>query len=214
VPYRATESTRRRADERRSALVRATWAIVAAQGFAGASVTEVARAAGTSTGLLYSYFGSRDELLAEVFRQAAAQELEVVRTAVRAAGPPAPLRLDALVRTFAGRALRGRQLAWSLLFEPVSTLVEAERLAFRRAYAQLGEEIVRDGIAQRVYRQQNVPLTASALMGAISEALVGRLSPLLTDSDAVPADVVVQEIGTFCARALGSSPPTPEEVPT
>ena len=214
MPYRTTENTRRRADERRSALVRATWAIVAEHGFAGASVTEVARAAGTSTGLLYSYFGSRDELLAEVFRQAATRELEVVRTAVRAAGPSAPVRLDALVRTFAGRALRGRQLAWSLLFEPVSTLVEGERLTFRRAYAQLGEEIVRDGVADQVFRQQNTPLAASAVMGAISEALVGRLSPLVPDSEAVPADVVVQEIGTFCARALGSNPPTPEEIPT
>ncbi|MPQ97410.1 TetR family transcriptional regulator [Modestobacter sp. I12A-02628] len=213
MPYRATAGTRRRADERRAALVRAAQTIVAEHGFAGARVTEIAQAAGTSAGSLYSYFSNRDELLAEVFRRAAAHELLVVRAAVSAAGEPAGRRLEALVRTFAGRALHGRQLAWSLLFEPVSTLVDAERLAFRQAYAGLGEDIVTAGIGQGVFRDQYVPLAATALMGAISEALVGRLRPVADESDAPSIEFLVREIGTFCAHALARTPPTTEESP-
>ena len=38
------------------------------------------------------------------------------------------------METFARRALRGPRLACALLAEPVDPAIEAERLAFRRAY--------------------------------------------------------------------------------
>ncbi|MFD1860994.1 TetR/AcrR family transcriptional regulator [Aeromicrobium camelliae] len=210
MPYRETDATRRRAEERRAGLLRAARELVARHGFAGAKITAIAQECGTSVGLVYTYFDNRDELLATVFRESASHELTAVRSATAAADPAAHARLDAFIRTFAGRALRGRQLAWSLLFEPVSPIVEAERLTYRRAYVDLAESILRDGIADGTFAPQNVGLSGAALIGAISESLVGRLNPVGYDGlDALEDAVIVDAIVTFCCRALGASTSVP-----
>ncbi len=209
--YRHTERTRRNAQEKEEAFLRAAHDLVARHGFAGAKVTAVAGACGASAGSLYSYFGSRDELLARVFRRAADRELAAVRDAVSEAPATAPARLDALVSTFTRRALLGRRLAWSLLFEPVSPLVEEERLRYRREYVALGESIIGEGVAAKLFAQQNAYVAASAAIGAIAEALIGRLSPVVsggTGTD-LPDVQLVAEIRNFCFRALGYAPDRP-----
>ena len=120
----------------------------------------------------------------------------------RGARPPAARasqRLAAAVETFARRALRGRRLAWALLAEPVDPAVEAERLAFRRAYAADFARVLRDGVAAGELAPQNVELTAAALVGALGEALVGPLSPVEDDVD---ADALVADLVTFCLRSV------------
>ncbi|WP_406865060.1 TetR/AcrR family transcriptional regulator [Streptomyces sp. HUAS MG47] len=203
MAYRQTERTRRHAQEKQIAFLEAAHDVVAREGFAGAKVSAIARACGASTGSLYSYFGSRDELLAAVFRRAADRELTVVRAAVDAAPATGTARLGALIDTFTGRALQGRRMAWSLLFEPVSPQVEGERLVYRRAYAELGERVIRDGIEQGRFTRQNPGIASSAVIGAISEALVGRLAPTADGSEEADAQLV-SEIRAFCFRALGA----------
>src|SRR5699024_9107020 len=136
---------------------------------------------------------------------------------VRAAGPGAPEKVDALVATFASRALRGRRRAWSLLFEPVDPAVEAERLRFRVSYVALGEAVLREGIAAGELTSQRPEITAAAVVGAIAEALVGRLTPPVGDDDAsaratgdhaVTDTDVVTEIQLVCRRAVGACPMT------
>ena len=68
----------------------------------------------------------------------------------------------------------------NLIAEPVDPKVEEERLAYRRAYANLFEQAIRDGIAEGTIPEQNTRLAATCLVGAISEALVGPLSPTQT----------------------------------
>ena len=206
MAYRQTERTRRHAQEKQVAFLEAAHDLVAHVGFAGAKVSAIARACGSSTGSLYSYFGSRDELLAEVFRRAADHELTVVRAAVAGAPNDPSARLGALVDTFTQRALRSRRMAWSLLFEPVSPAVEGERLVYRRAYVALGEDVIRDGIEENLFARQNVRVASSAVIGAISEALVGRLAPEVEPHDVLDMkdEQLVAEIRDFCFRALGS----------
>ena len=68
-------------------------------------------------------------------------------------------------------------MAWALLFEPVSPAVEAERLLYRRSYTDLGERIILDGLAGGEFLPQDARLASSAVMGAVSEALVGWIRP-------------------------------------
>ncbi len=204
--YRRTERTKRHARTKEEAFVRAAHELVAQEGFAGAKVAAVAGACGVSAGSLYSYFGSRDELLAQVFRRAAGRELAAVRAAVDTAPARPEARLKAFADTFTGRALRGRRLAWSLLFEPVSPVVERERLVYRREYAQLCEGVIREGVAAGLFAPQNAAVSAGAVIGAISEALVGRLSPEVSQKAEVPDEQLVAEIRDFCLRALGRAP--------
>jgi AcrR family transcriptional regulator len=111
--------------------------------------------------------------------------------------------LTTVLATFAARALRRPRLAWALIAEPVDPLVDAERLAYRERYSALTAEALRAGIQAGDLPDQNVELTAAALVGGCGEALVGPLSPL---SGAKPdAPEIVDALRTFVRRAVGAS---------
>lgn len=140
MAYRPTEATRAARREREAGLLRAAHTLVARSGFAAATIKAISEEAGVSAGTVYTYFGSREELLAEVFRHAAGKELAAVREAVSSAaeddlatGSTVDGEIAALVGTFARRAIAARMLAWALLIEPAGESIDAERLAFRRA---------------------------------------------------------------------------------
>ncbi|MFI5718670.1 TetR/AcrR family transcriptional regulator [Nocardia sp. NPDC051750] len=209
MAYRPTEKTRAARARRRAALLDEAGALVATGGFAAATVKAIAERSQLSVGTVYSYFDSNADLLAAVFRAGADRELAATRAAVESAeGPAAQLR--ALVETFALRAIRGRQMAWSLLFEPVDPRIEAERLTYRAAYHRLTTEILRDGIASGVFPDQHLGVTAAALIGAISESLTGRLSAGHAVTDDADDHRIVESILRFCFHGIdytGDAPP-------
>lgn len=213
VPYRQTPSQRAALAARRRTLLGAARAIVSEQGFGAASVRAITTRAGVSPGTLYGYFGTLDELLAEVFREAATVELQVVREAVDEAPDSAAARLAALVDTFAGRAVRSGRLAWALLAEPVSPLIDAERLAFHRAYADTVVRIVADGVATGELPVQDPQVSGPAVVGAIAEALIGPLSPLRQAERQNPVDRGIEDVLTsvrlLCLRAVGADRSAP-----
>ncbi|MFD1812863.1 TetR/AcrR family transcriptional regulator [Rhodococcus gannanensis] len=217
VAYRPTEKTRAAKAQRRAALLTEATELVAEGGFTAATVKAIAERCEVSVGSVYSHFDGSTDLLASVFRRGADQELEAVRAAVAATEGGAN-RLRALVETFAQRAIRGRQLAWSLLFEPVDPRIDAERLAYRADYHALTTEILRDGMESGEFPRQHLEVTATALIGAISEALTGRLSPThAVTTDADDADTV-EAILRFCLHGVGhvapetrSTNPSPDE---
>ncbi|MDP9345419.1 MAG: TetR/AcrR family transcriptional regulator, partial [Actinomycetota bacterium] len=91
------------------------------------------------------------------------------------------------------------RLAWALLAEPVDPAVEAERLAFRRAYADGFAAILRDGVAAGELAPLNVAVASAALVGALGEALVGPLSPVAPRAD---PDALVSDLVAFCLRSV------------
>ena len=167
-------------------------------GYGSASVAAIAQRAGVATGTLYRHFPSKAELFLEVFRDVCAGEERAMRAAADEAGPGAVDRLEAVLVTFARRALQNRSLAWALLAEPVDQLVDAERLAYRERYASLVAAELRAAIDAGEIPAQDVAITAAALVGGCGEALVGPLSSV--DG----SDEVVAAIQTFVRRAIGA----------
>jgi AcrR family transcriptional regulator len=110
-------------------------------------------------------------------------------------------RLEEVLATFARRALRNPRLAWALIAEPVDPLVDAERLAYRERYAAVIAEALSAGIESGELPDQNVTLTAAALVGGCGEALVGPLSPLAAKRPS--SQEVVGALRTFVCRAVG-----------
>ncbi len=120
----------------------------------------VAARAGVATGSVYRHFPSKAELLAEAFRRASQREVDAVgggRTRSRRA-----------VEVFVRRALAAPVRAYALIAEPRDPAVEAERLAFRRAYA----EVFACAPSDRAATRSSPP----PLVGALGEALVGPLA--------------------------------------
>ncbi len=176
MAYRETEKMRQRKAEARQRIVDRTWECVAEGGFRNARITRIAGLAGVATGTIYRHFESKEDLFTEIFRLATQREVDKVAEALAIPGN-AVERLDNALRQFARRALKGPTIAWALIAEPVDPKVEEERLIYRKAYADLFEQAIRDGIGEGSIPEQNTRLTATCLVGAISEALVGPLAP-------------------------------------
>jgi AcrR family transcriptional regulator len=200
MAYRATEKTEAKRTATRERIVAAAHALIAHGGYREAPIAAVAARAGVATGTVYRHFPSKADLFAEVFRQASQREVDAVAAAI-AAAPTREAKIAAGVETFARRALRGRRLAWALLAEPVDPAVEAERLVFRRAYADTFSAGLRPKNPPTVEKlasgERYSTLTATMLVGAIAEALVGPLSPVHGDLD---ENVLVADLVAFCVR--------------
>jgi AcrR family transcriptional regulator len=198
MPYRPTERTRARLAAARERIVDAALAQLADGGYASASVVAVARRAGVATGSVYRHFPSKGDLFAEVFRRASQREVDVLRS-MADRHEPVSYRLAAWVEAFVRRALAEPVRAYALIAEPVDPAVEAERLTFRRAYADLFERALRDGIRAGELPAQDPELAATAIVGALAEALVGPLQ-----RREAGADALVAGLQTFVLQSVGA----------
>jgi AcrR family transcriptional regulator len=187
----------------RERLLRAAQELIEEGGYGGASVAAIAERAGVAAGTLYRHFDSKEGLFVELFRAVCSREEQVMREAAVAMGSASAVaRLEEVLATFAERALRNPRLAWALIAEPVDPLVDAERLAYRERYASIVADELRAAIDAGELPQQDVELTAAALVGGVGEALVGPLSPVSGKRPAT--DELVLALRTFVRRAAGA----------
>ncbi|MFF3569617.1 TetR/AcrR family transcriptional regulator [Nocardia jiangxiensis] len=195
MAYRRTPAVQARLDKQAGVIVHAATRVLSREGFAGLSMAAVAAEAGVATGTVYKHYTGKAELVTAVFREVVGREVAAVAEAGGSGGVVE--RVTASVETFAGRALKNPKLAYVLLAEPVDTAVDAERLRFRRAFAEIYETAVAEGVAGGQLPPQNPRVSAAALVGAIGEVLVGPLA------EARQSESVIPELVDFALRALG-----------
>jgi AcrR family transcriptional regulator len=188
----------------RERLLHAARELIEEGGYGAASVVAIADRAGVAAGTLYRHFDSKEDLFVELFRSVCDREVQAMKEAAASMPDDATHvdRLETVLSTFAARALRRPRLAWALIAEPVDPLVDAERLAYRERYSALTAEALRAGIAAGELPEQNVELTAAALVGGCGEALVGPLSPLAGSRPSVVE--ILEALRTFVRRAVGA----------
>jgi AcrR family transcriptional regulator len=209
MAYRPTERTRARAAAVRERIVAAALDQLAEGGYASASMVTVARRAGVATGSVYRHFPSKADLFAEAFRRASQREVDVL-VELGHRSMPVGERLAAWVDAFVHRALAEPVRAYALIAEPVDPAVEAERLTFRRAYADLFARALREGMASGDLPDADPELTAAAIVGALAEALLGPLARRTASpggsSPASPRDAAALTAGlqSFVLSATGA----------
>jgi AcrR family transcriptional regulator len=174
----------------RERLLAAAQQVTESGGYGAASVVAIAEQAGVAAGTLYRHFPSKADLFAELFRAVCDRE---------AAAMEAEDDVEAVLVTFAERALRNPRLAWALIAEPVDPLVDAERLAYRERYARHLAGLLEAGIAAGTLPPQPVELTAAALVGGVAEALVGPLAPT-----GRRRPELLDDLRSFVRRAIGA----------
>jgi AcrR family transcriptional regulator len=189
----------------RERLLQSAREVIEDGGYGAASVVAIAERAGVAAGTLYRHFASKEELFVEVFRSVCSGEERAMRAAAGAlpGRSSAVERLEAVLATFAERALKNPRLAWALIAEPVDRLVDAERLTYRDRYAGLVAEVLREAIAAGEVPRQNVEFTAAAVVGGCGEALVGPLSQFGGTRPA--ASEVVSALRAFVRRSVGAA---------
>ena len=184
----------------RAKLLQAAAEVIQEGGWGSASVGAIAERAGVAAGTMYRHFPSKAHLFVEVFRAVSQRELAAMRAA-EAGNASVGQRFDAVVATYARRALHNRRLAWALVYEPLDAMVDAERLAYRRLYCAGMAALIRQGIDAGAIPSQDADLVAAAVVGVIAETLVSPLSPIA----AAPRseDALVHAIVTYCRRVIG-----------
>ena len=204
MPYRRTDNVARKLAARHDAILIAARDLAVEGGMAAVQIVAIAQRAGIAAGTIYHYFPSKIELVAALVEALSATEIEALRRAGDAA--PGPLSaLTAVVGTFAVRALRHQRLAFALIAEPVEAGVDAARLAYRRALAAEFEVRVRHAHAAGHLPDQNVAVTALAIVGALTEGLIGPLAPVSAEGDGAQGLTLIslRAVGVADARARG-----------
>jgi AcrR family transcriptional regulator len=207
--YRRTHQVVKRLAARRSAILAAARDAAVEGGMAAVQIAPIAVRANVAAGTVYRYFPSKADLISELIAEVSRDQVAAIRHAADAAPGPSSA-LAAAVSTVAVQVLFQRRLAWGILAEPVDVDVTASRLASRREIALEIATRIEAAIRAGHLPAQDTQLAATALLGALHEALVGPLAPdNLPDPtrvrDAVQAVTLLslRAVGVMAARARG-----------
>lgn len=205
MAYRQTEMVAKRLEENRRRILKAARKLVAEGGFSNAPVSAVAKEAGLATGTIYRYFSSKEDLCRQVFRETSAGEMNRL-AGIATSDLPALQRFERIIRTFAGRAIKGRRQTYALLAEPVDQALNEERARFRKTHAAIFRRVIEDAIAEGSVPPCNAQLAAACIAGAIPTALVG---PLAHEPSAAEGgdNAALEALVQFCMGAIGAPVP-------
>ena len=193
----ATDAQR---DKRRQ-ILRAAITVFARSGYHTSRVSDVAKEAGVAYGLVYHYFGSKEDLLEAIFRRTWSRMLEAVEEVERG-DAPAREQFEAVARIVLG--------AWPLDPDLVRVLVrevarspqlgrEVDEIA--HAFQAL-ERIVSRGQERGELRTDVEPrLAAWILYGALEEILTGWVFERLP-AGAEDVDKAVRAVVTLLTEGL------------
>ncbi len=207
--YRRTPEVCRREARTRQSLLTAARAVVAESGLAGTSVAAVADRAGVGIGTVYRNFPSKSDLICEVVRDICSHELEVLRSVPvpangddRDHGAHAVEHLATVITLFSRRALRSGRTAYAVIVEPAAAEVELTRLTIRAELAEIFATAIDAGIELGVFPEQRASVSGVALVGAISEVLVGPLSPVTAELTDDEAESLLDDVVALAIRAV------------
>jgi hypothetical protein len=138
-----------------------------------------------------------------------------VVAAVAESDGPAAARLADAVGVFALRALAVPRLAYAMMAEPAEPEVDAQRLVYHRAFADVFEALIEDGIRRGEFpTQQNARTAAACVMGALNQGLVGPLAPDVRPQKGDPdTATLVEAIVAFCLQAVAARPWSSDPAP-
>lgn len=188
--------------QRSKELIEATWAVVARVGVDNATVREIAREAGCTTGALWHHFRNRDDLIVQAIDQLAVDFFDEAEREWQAV-PPGVARLRVLVRRLAPHEPHQRDRAvvlfrlWSRASEhvPTALVLRAHHRRIFELVAGFIEEAKRCG---EIANDVNPPILAGILM-ALGDGLCVSRVLMLGDGASEPDAAVDAVLERFAA---------------
>lgn len=198
----------RRRELTREHLLRAAAEVFAARGFHGASLDEVAAAAGFSKGAVYSNFHNKEDLFLALLGSIYTQALEELRETIASSEAPGLDRLADFVELVRPR-VGSRSARWSILYEEFH-LYALRNPAVRERLAELDREDIAETAAiieeERV-RQGLAPLRSSTDTARIIIALMRGVSMMRDlEPELAHDDRFLETVIEFVARSLVAAP--------
>jgi AcrR family transcriptional regulator len=156
----------------------------ARKGYHSCRVGEIAEEAGVAYGLVYHYFGSKQEVLEEIFRDTWRQMLARIRE-VAESGEPATEQVRKVTALLLRTWRRDPDLVRVLVHEVTRSPEQLKRQIdeIGHAYEAL-EQVVRNGQASGEFRDDvDSKVAATVFYGALEEVLTGWVMGQLPDTD-------------------------------
>ncbi|MDI3379059.1 TetR/AcrR family transcriptional regulator [Acinetobacter sp. V89_7] len=200
--YKRSSLMQERMEQNRKSILNSARKLISERGVKDAQIQTIAEQAGVSSGLVYRYFDNKSQVLIEVLSEAINTELLVI-DAITESDLTAEQKLHKAVTTFVKRALNSPQLAYSLMFEPVDSLVEHERFRVKQLIKQSIIKILADGNASGEFVLEDLNTTALCVVGAMTYVAVEPLDPAQnTKFDQQHKDYFSKQIADFCVNAV------------
>ena len=199
MAYQRSEKMQQRLAANRERILGAARKLVSKGGLREARMGTVATEAGLSTGALYRYFPSKADLFVDVLNAAVDHEILILDQIIEGPGS-ARDRLRNAVASFVRRALRGPNLAYAFIAEPTEADVDSARMLCRKQFGEVFKRIIRTGIANHEFPEQDVDASAACIVGAFTEALVGPIAPSTRGTK--NQDRLIDAVSSFCVAAV------------
>jgi TetR/AcrR family fatty acid metabolism transcriptional regulator len=195
--------------DRRQLLLQAAVRVFARAGYHACRVDDIAREAGVAHGLLYHYFGSKEELLETIFRETWGEMLAAVREVERAGGP-AHEQLRHVVAIVLRSWNRDPDLIRVIVREVArSPHLQRELDEIHEAFAVL-ERIVERGQAAGEFRDDlDARFASQVIYGALEQLLTGWV----LGRPPASAEDIAQAEATVVAMLCDGLVPHPAAVP-
>src|ERR671915_730379 len=189
--------------EKRRRILRAAITVFARKGYHASKVSDVATEAGVAYGLVYHYFGSKEQLLDTIFRRTWTNMLEAVEEVER---DDAPTREQ--IRAIAHIVLGAWQLDPDLIRVLIREVARGPQLEqeideIGRAFDALERVVARGQETGELRTDVEPRLAAWILYGALEEILTGWV---FGTGAATPDDVAhaVDSVAVVLCEGLGS----------
>ena len=158
-------------------------ALFAERGYDGACIREIAKRVGATTGLIYHYYGSKEELYLTLMETAASDLTRQIEEIATGSDSPQE-KIRRVIRAFVD-SYRARPQHFQLVHRAIdefhpATLALAERW-FSRAYQAL-QTIAEEGIQKKVFKPLPVHLVPFIVLALLvhahrSEKIQDRMTP-------------------------------------
>ena len=192
--------------EKRRQILDAAVRAFARKGYHACRVGEIAEEAGVAYGLVYHYFGSKEELLETIFRETWTQMLSRVQE-VREEGGPASEQVRKVTALLLRTWRRNPDLVRVLVHEVTRSPEQLPRQIdeISHAYEAL-EGIIAHGQETGEFRNDfDAQLAATIFYGALEEVLTGWVMGQLPDGDEDIARAEHVVTGLICDGLLNRS---------
>lgn len=197
---------RKRVGNKRERIITAAATLFGEKGYHNTTTAEIAESAGVAAGTIYIYFSSKEELLVAVFEEFLGVHMDRLREGVAGEASPEG-KLKRLLRL--GLELMEQNPDSARIFlsqlRQSTSMIKMVVKRSSRAYKDIIEGILEQGIREGFCRQMNVRSAASMLFGAYQSLVLDWVADDCSYRLADHAD----ELSDFVLNGVSRTPETP-----
>ena len=173
--------------DKRGDIIQAALELIAAQGFHGAPMSEIAAKAGVAAGTIYRYFSSKDDLIVAIYRTLEEMMIEAILEE-SSGGRPVRERFLALQRVsikyFIAHPLHFRFME-QFFNSPYGDTMRRDNLLGKPGKHSLLIDIFSEGIAQGILKDFPLPIVFSLATGPLMFLMRDHIFGFITLDDAL-----------------------------